>query len=63
MPTPGESAIKAIKDKGIIKPILVLGGRLGDGKMNRLRLLDVRALMLKPYDIDAFLSKVKELLQ
>ena len=62
MPTPGDVAIRTLRDRGIETPIVVLSGYLEDYDEDQLRSLGVDRILHKPLRFLGVLSALEELL-
>jgi len=59
MPTTGDRAIRELKDRGVAVPVMVLSGRLDNGKADELMALGVQWVMRKPIDLFGLLEAVE----
>lgn len=62
MATPGETAIRALRHRGVDVPILVLSGYIDSQKAEYLFALGAQRVMAKPFLLKALMAQVQELL-
>ena len=62
MPTPGEEAIRVLRERGIQTPILVVSGYVDEARSRHLTQLGVQDIVEKPFDLLEFLRKVNDFL-
>ncbi len=58
MPTPGEEAIRVLRQRGIQVPILVISGQLQHEKASYLLCLGAQATLEKPFQVQNLLDLV-----
>ena len=54
MPTPGEVAIKTIRERGFDVPIVVMSGHVAPEKVDYYIEIGAQSILLKPFTIDNF---------
>ena len=62
MPTPGDEAIRTLRDRGIETPVMVLSGYLDEYDEDQLRSLGVDRILHKPLRFLGVLSALEEML-
>jgi len=63
MPTRGEYFIRAVRDRGIDLPILVVSGFLTEERREELMSMEVQAVLDKPFKMQGLLDTVERLIE
>lgn len=62
MPTSGEVAIRTLRHRGILTPIVVMSGQASEEKTRDLMVLGANAVIAKPFSLKAIVDTIEKLI-